>query len=181
MSTITSRCQQIPLRPVPQAVVKQYLEMHGADEDRATLLARLSSGRIGWALNALKDETPMQERNDMLNMLHEVITSNRVRRFEIAEELDKIGRKDKTALRYLLETWQTYWRDVLLMASGSPVKPCNTDRTEIQQLLYTIQADDALKALKVTREMLTETLKTNANLRMAFEVLFLDYPGLQSR
>jgi DNA polymerase III subunit delta' len=179
MPTITSRCQIIPLRPVAQATVQHYLEIHGANEEKASLLARLSSGRIGWALNALRNENILREREDMLKMLQDVIQGNRVRRFEIAEELDNIGRKDKTALRYLLETWQTYWRDVLLLAQGSPVKPCNSDHyIEIQQLVQQIQADDALKALQATRTMLTTTLKTNANMKMAFEVLFLDYPGL---
>src|SRR5690606_21134427 len=54
MPTIVSRCQIIPLRPVSQAEVKGFLQMHGADDERATLLARLSSGRIGWALTALQ-------------------------------------------------------------------------------------------------------------------------------
>ncbi|MDQ7024326.1 MAG: DNA polymerase III subunit [Anaerolineae bacterium] len=179
MPTITSRCQLIPLRHVSQSAVQQYLEMHGADEERATLLARLSNGRIGWALTALRDETVMAERDDILNKLRDVIRGNRVRRFEIAHELEKIGRKDKTDLRYLLEMWQTYWRDVLLLAQGNPVKPCNSDRLkEIEQLVQRIQVDDALKALQATRSMLMETLKTNANMRMAFEILFLDYPGL---
>jgi DNA polymerase III subunit delta' len=179
MPTITSRCQLIPLRPIPQATVQHYLEMHGADSERATLLARLSSGRIGWALNALRQENVLQERTDILNRLQEVIYGNRVQRFAIAEDLDNIGRKDKTALRYLLEVWQTYWRDVLLLALQSPVKPCNSDRQkDIEQLVQRIQPQDALHALQATRTMLTETLRTNANMRMAFEVLFLDYPGL---
>jgi hypothetical protein len=79
----------------------------------------------------------------------------------------------------LLEQWQSYWRDALLIAEGSPIKPCNSDRIiELQQLVQMIQPKDALRALQSTRKMLNETLKTNANVRMAFEVLFLDYPGL---
>ena len=179
MPTIVSRCQIVPLRPVPQAEVSDFLQMHGADEDRATLLARLSSGRTGWALTALRDEGVMQEREDMLTMLRGAIYGNRVRRFAIAEDLEKIARKDNNAIRYLLETWQTYWRDVLLLAHGSPVKPCNSDRlVEMQQLVQTIYPHEALKALQATRKMLTEIIKTNANIRMAFEVMFLDYPGL---
>lgn len=179
MPTIVSRCQIVPLRPVPIDEVSSFLQMHGADEERATLLGRLSSGRMGWALNALQDETVMQERDDMLKMLNDAVYGNRVRRFEIAEELEKVARKDNTAIRYLLETWQTYWRDVLLMSHGSPVKPCNSDRlVEIQQLVQTLYPDDALKALQATRKMLNVIIKTNANMRMAFEVMFLDYPGL---
>jgi len=180
MPTITSRCQIIPLRPVSQATVQSFLMRHGADDERAALLARLSSGRIGWALNALHDDTVMQEREDMLNMLRDVLQGNRAQRFAIADELDKIGRKDKMAIRYLLETWQTYWRDLLLLTQQSPIKPCNSDRhMEMQQLAIHMQPAGVLKALQATRHMLQATLKTNAHLRMAFEVLFLDYPGLQ--
>lgn len=181
MPTIVSRCQVINLRPVPASEIAAFLGMHGADEEHADLLARLSSGRIEWALEALKNDVIMEERADMLNMLNEVIYSKRVRRFEIAADLEKIARKDNDALRYLLETWQTYWRDVLLMAQGSAVKPCNSDRrVEMQQLVQTMHADDALRALQSTRALLNTTLKTNANIRMAFEVLFLDYPGLST-
>ncbi len=181
MTTITSRCQVVPLRPVASETVQRVLEMHGADEERATLLARLSSGRVGWALNALRDDVVMQERDDMLDMLENVISSSRAGRFAIAEDLDKLARKDKGAIRTLLETWQTYWRDVLLLAQGSPVKPCNSDRhVQMQQLVQRIQPEDALHALQATRRTLNETLKTNASVRLALEVLFLDYPGLKA-
>jgi len=180
MSTITSRCQIIPLRPVPSETVQNFLEMHGAEEERATLLARLSSGRIGWALNALREDVVMEEREDMLNMLENVINSNRAGRFAIAEDLDKLARKDKAAIRTLLETSQTYWRDILLLAQDSPVKPCNSDRhVQIQQIVQRTQPEEALRAIKATRAMLNETIKTNANVRLALEVLFLDYPGLE--
>lgn len=179
MPTITSRCQIIPLRPVPQEQVKAHLMLHGADDDRATLLARLSSGRIGWALDALKNEVVMQERDDMLTMLNEAIYGNRIRRFEIAADLEKIARKDHGAIRYLLETWQTYWRDIVLMSLNSPIKPCNSDRlVEMQQLTQRLYPDAALNALQATRYLLNKTLKTNANIRMALEVMFLDYPNL---
>lgn len=177
MPTITSRCQMIPLRPVSNQTVQEILMMKGVEEEDASLLARLSGGRIGWALQALEDEEIMQNREEILDMLRTALYGSLVERFAIAEDLDKIARKDRQALRYLLEVWQTYWRDVLLLAQGNPVKPCNSDRhIEIQQLVQRIPAEDALKALRSTRHMLTETIKTNANIRMAAEILFLDYP-----
>jgi DNA polymerase-3 subunit delta' len=179
MPTITSRCQVVPLRPLPSETVKNFLQMHGAEAERATLLARLSGGRIGWALDALHNEQTMADREEALNLLEEVVRGNRVKRFEIAERLDNVARKDKLAIRDLLEIWQTYWRDVLLLAQQTPVKPCNIDRrVQIEQLVQRIQVEDALKALQATRTLLTGTLKTNASVRLALEVLFLDYPGL---
>jgi DNA polymerase-3 subunit delta' len=181
MPTITSRCQIIPLRPVDTLTIQKFLTMHGADDERAQLLARLSSGRIGWALEALQNESVMEERDDILDMLETVVRGNRAVRFDVAADLDKIGRDDRMTLQYLLEMWQSYWRDILLLAHDSPIKPCNSDRrVQMEQLLQRATADDILKALQSTRELLTKTLNTNANLRMALEVLFLDYPGLDS-
>lgn len=179
MPTITSRCQIIPLRPVPSATIEDFLTIHGADPERAQLLARLSSGRIGWALDALKNPEVMNERDEMLDQLNDVLNGTRAERFAIADALDKATRSDTQQLQYQLEMWQTYWRDLLLLAEQSPIKPCNSDRRiEMEQRLQRTSAEDILTALKATRRLLTETLKTNANMRMALEVLFLDYPGL---
>ncbi len=181
MPTITSRCQMIPLRPVETATIQQFLQTHGADPERAQLLARLSSGRIGWALEALQNESVMAERDDILDMLETVLHGNRAVRFDVAADLDKIGRDDRMTLQYLLEMWQTYWRDVLLLAHNSPIKPCNSDRrVSMEQLLQTTTPEAVFQAAQATRQLLTETMKTNASLRMALEVLFLDYPGLES-
>ena len=179
MPTITSRCQLLPLRPAPQQLVRDFLMLHGAEEERATLIARLSGGRIGWSLSALQDETILAQRDEVLQLLSKALKGNRAQRFDVAEELGKVGSSDKASLRYVLEMWQTYWRDVLLLAQGSPVKPCNSDRRiEMEQLVQRIDADEALQALHATRRLLYEVLSTNANLRMALEVMFLDYPGL---
>ena len=178
MPTIVSRCQVLSLRPVPAKTIKEVLLMRGTDEDTATLLARLSSGRLGWAIEALQDETVLSFRDEMLNRLREAIQGNRAVRFDIAEKLANETKGDKPRLRYVMEMWQTYWRDVLLQAEQSPVKPCNSDRAgEIQQLVIQINAEDALKALNATQTLL-KTLYTNANVRMALEVMFLDYPNL---
>jgi DNA polymerase-3 subunit delta' len=177
MPTIASRCQVIPLRPVPMELVKEQLIHEGASEEDASLLARLSNGRIGWALDALRIETVMGVRDERLNALVDALNGNRLRRFAIAEELEAAHKKDHTAIPALLETWQSYWRDVLLQVENSPVKPSNIDRLiEIQQLANRISPKDALRAMNATRLLLYKTLKTNANIRMAFEILFLDYP-----
>ena len=86
--------------------------------------------------------------------------------------------RDKPLLRYVLEIWQTYWRDVLLESYDSPVKPCNSDRKEeIRALVTRLDSQKAYCAMHATRRTL-KALSTNANVRLALDVLFLDYPGL---
>ncbi|MBC8170309.1 MAG: DNA polymerase III subunit delta' [Anaerolineae bacterium] len=175
LSTIISRCQVVNLRPVGTEAIREVLvNQYGAEDDQATLLARLSSGRIGWALEALQQPDVLQQRDTALDLLENIIRMNRAGRFDVAGDLSK----DKTALPPLLELWQTYWRDILLHASGSPVKPANSDRiVNMERLMYTLNADDALQGLKATRSLL-EQLVTNINLRLAVEVMLLNYPGL---
>jgi DNA polymerase-3 subunit delta' len=175
LSTITSRSQVLSLRPASVEVLREALVNHrGANKEEADLLARLSSGRVGWAIRALEDPSMLEQRTEALNLLDEVVKSNRAKRFDIAEGLSK----DKLALYPLLELWQTYWRDVLLTAEGNSGPVVNIDReSAIEGLARRFLPDDSLRALKATRELLG-SLHLNLNLRLALEVLFLDYPGL---
>jgi len=178
LSTITSRSQIIPLRPVSIDIIAQELMLQGASEDRADLIARLSSGRVGWALEALADEDVLAFRSDMLDMLRDIIESNRVERLKISDQLSRKMGRDKPLLRYVLEIWQRYWHDVLLESYGSPVKPCNSDRKEeIRTLVMKLDPQKAYDAMDATRNTF-KALATNANVRLALDVLFLDYPGL---
>lgn len=178
LSTITSRSQIIPLRPVALDTVKQRLLLQGAEETQADLVARLSSGRIGWALEALHDEDVLTFRSDMLDMLRDVITGTRVERLKISDMVSRKMGRDKPLLRYVLEIWQTYWRDVLLESYDSPVKPCNSDRKDdIRLLVMQVDQEQAYQAMDATRHAL-KSLDTNANVRLILDVLFLAYPGL---
>jgi len=178
LPTIRSRAQQLPLRPVLTDQIKSLLIEKGCDEERADLLARLSGGRVGWALSASADNAPFVFRDEMLDMLSGVIAGSRLARLKEAEGLSRRAGKDKALLRSVLEIWQTYWRDVLLQCYDSPVKPCNSDRRDhIRAFAARLEPAAALAALAATDRTL-QALDTNANLRLALDVLFLDYPGL---
>lgn len=176
LPTIISRCQVIRLRPPSTEVVGAALEKMGADPEQSSLLARLSGGRIGWAIQALQDPEQLEQRTQALNLLDEALRGGRARRFAIAEGLDRDSRADKQSLRLLLELWLSYWRDVLLRTLDNPVKPSNIDRyVEIQQIVQRINPQAAQQALRATQRTLN-LLDTNANVRLALEILFLDYP-----
>ncbi|MBI5667597.1 MAG: DNA polymerase III subunit delta' [Chloroflexi bacterium] len=176
LPTIISRSQVITLRTVPVEDIREILiTRRGAERRQADLLARLSGGRIGWAIRALEDPALLEQREQALGLLEHILTLNRAGRFEIADDLSK----DKLALTPLLELWQTYWRDLLLITQGTPLTPANKDRYDsLERLAATLSPDEALAALQATRTLLNN-LSLNLNLRLALEVLFLDYPGLR--
>ncbi len=175
MPTILSRTQVFSMRPVPSDELVTILETHyQAEPDHAKLLARISSGRIGWAIRALRDPQILTQRDEALTQLEQVIRMSRFERFKVAESLAK----DKTEMAATLELWQTYWRDLALLTQDARVKLCNIDRhVTLQQMAYDVTAEQALHALKATQAAL-KTLQTNANPRLLAETVMLDYPGL---
>lgn len=179
LPTILSRCQVMTLRPASLAATENALVEHWQVEpEKARLLAHLSGGRLGWAIRTLENEAELESRREVLIALENSLGYWRRERFQFAEGLAKEGKK--TALLTTLEYWQTYWRDVLLAATGSQTPLVNIDRQEqVMALAGKIGAAAAQKALEATRQTMTR-LQQNANARLCLEVMFLDYPRVRA-
>ncbi len=174
LPTIVSRCQPLHLRPLPQETVREALEWHwAAPLDIARTLARLSGGRMGWAIHALQDPSELDLRNAALDTLYKALQGNRRVRFDLAQQLPQ----DKPILLTYLAVWQSFWRDVLLLASGSRAPVMNVDHQEaMRDLAQMIGREAAQHALDATRRTISY-LGKNANTRLSLEVLMLDYPA----
>lgn len=173
LATIVSRCQPLNLRPLPIERVREALEWRfDTPLDIAKTLAQLSGGRMGWAINALHDPETLDRRIEALDALDAALADTRRERFALAEQLGK----EKTDLRVLLDIWQVFWRDVLIVATGSRALITNYDRRDqIKDLARRIGAEGAETALHATRRTL-DALGKNVNVRLALEVLLLNYP-----
>ncbi|NDJ85920.1 MAG: DNA polymerase III subunit [Chloroflexi bacterium] len=175
LPTISSRCLVLNLRTLSLEDTYQTLwQRYGeADEAHLSLVARLSSGRLGWAIRVLEDPSQLDLRNTALDILARVLqTSSRVARFHQVSELAG----DKTLLLTYLDYWLAYWRDVLLLTSASQAPIVNVDREpELLALTHRIDYSAAFHALQATRRTIAY-LNRNANTRLAMEVLTVDYP-----
>jgi len=157
------------------------VERWEADPDQAGLLAQLSGGRMGWAVQAHQNTEALTARDLVLDDLAHILGENRVRRFQRAETM---ARNLKTPqrqeeLRETLLLWQGFWRDVVLIATESRVPVVNRDRRALlNRLAREIEVPAAQRALQATRRTLDDMQHTNVNMRLAVEVMLLDYPGL---
>jgi DNA polymerase-3 subunit delta' len=176
LPTITSRSQVIHLRPAAvQTVYETLTELFNADEDRARLLAHLSAGRMGWAISALNNEEVLGQRAGAFDLLINILGMTRVERFKLSDDLSK----DKAALITLLELWLSFWRDVFLLAENSGLEPTNIDQAAaLDQLKDRMSGEEAATAVSATRKTIGLLTDTNANARLALDVLLLDYPGI---
>ena len=175
LPTIVSRCEVLRLRSLPVKTIAQGLESRwGLPPDEASLLAHLSGGRPGQAIRLHQDASLLNQRLAWLNDQNELLAGNRATRFAYAENLAK----DKDALRGALEVWLSFWRDVMLLASGSSASITNFDRgEEIERTAANFGLSEASHIVSVI-EHTVELLERNVNPRLAAEVLLLSLPRL---
>jgi DNA polymerase-3 subunit delta' len=174
LPTISSRCQVFALRPLsPPQVETALVERWNADPATACLLARLSSGRLGWAVRASTNTSLLDARCTHLAALDAVLNEGRAERLSRAGDLAK----DADDLPEMLELWLGWWRDVLLVQNGDGARITNVDYEDTlqkQAARFSIeQVQRALKSVRATARYLNQ----NVNARLALEVLLLNLPG----
>ena len=172
LPTIASRCEVLRLRPLPVEAVEAYLRSQGAEGTRANLIAHVSGGRPGYALQLLQDENALEFRAERLTDLKQLLASTRVQKFNYAENLAK----DKDVMRQMLLVWLSYWRDVLLRVSGADVSMANIDQDEtITAWANRLDMGNARRVVQ-DMELALKRLDHNVNPRLLAEVLLLDLP-----
>jgi len=180
LPTIVSRCEVLRLRQLPLQTVQDGLSKQwGLKDEDARLLAHLSGGRPGYALQLHKEPERLEKRQEWLEQQQTLLSSNRVERFAFAEvKADFKDKDDKITrlaeLREMLLTWRSFWRDVLLCASGASVPLANLDRTEEIQKLAGKLDMNSIHAMVSNLERTLAQLDKNVNARLALEVLLLD-------
>jgi DNA polymerase-3 subunit delta' len=174
LPTIISRCQVLNLRPPSMLLVQKALEERWeVDPDRASLLSRLSGGRLGWAVRASGDGAILRKRERRLDEMIELMGQGRVERLRYAQHLST----SPDGLREVLDLWLSWWRDVLLIKGGSSTEIANVDREATlrsQARGYSLtQVRDFIEALRTA----VWQLEHNANTRLTLEVLMLSLPN----
>ncbi len=177
LPTIVSRCQVLNLRPLPVSQVQQALQAHwGIEPRQASLLARLSEGRIGWAIEASSNDALLRNREKYLVVLEQMLRQKRTERISLAQQLSQ----NPQGLPEIFDLWQGWWRDLLLARSGNIQALTNVDREQTvlhEAQLYTLrEIRDCLRAIQHAAQQVEQ----NVNPSLALEVLLLRMPRLSS-
>jgi DNA polymerase-3 subunit delta' len=177
LATVVSRCRVIPLRPLTVHQVQTALEERWtAEAEQAALLARLSGGRLGWAVAALEDSGILERRHAEIEALCSLVGAGRVDRLDFAARLSR----DELYLGSTLELWLSWWRDLMLIKSGTTDAVTNADYRETleeQATTYQLQhITDTIHAIQQT----IQQIDANVNKQLALEVLLLNLPSSSS-
>ncbi len=175
LPTIVSRCQVLNLRPLPEELVREFLEKElGIESSRASLLARLSGGCPGKAVELARDEEAFHRREEDLEALLSLLKSDLITRLEWAESAGK----DAERLQEMVQRWILAMRDMLLILEGAGELAVNIDFAgKMAPVASKLGGEKIRSALKDLRFVL-EALERNANPRIAVDVLMLKLPAL---
>jgi DNA polymerase III subunit delta' len=173
LPTIVSRCRIVSLRPLKETEVTRALrERWQVAPDAAKVLARLSGGRLGWAVGQAPWNDAAAERETLFREWTEVIHGNCAQRFAAAQRMAE----DRSQARAELQAWESFGHDLLLRTLSPDAELTNIDfHSPINQLAGEVSPEAARRWMGALRRA-EEQIDRNANLRLALEAAFLDAP-----
>lgn len=127
LPTIVSRCQKVSFRPIPAPLLTTWLIEHNqVTESKAAVLARISEGSLGKALE-MGGEGFFEKRQDYISQLQSLPKLSPVELFSMAMTLSGKGKKSDPDARMKghagligpLGIWKTCYRDLLLLKMGA--------------------------------------------------------------
>ena len=180
--TILSRCQQIDFRTLPIETIARHLEeTQSVPRERATELARLSGGKIGWAIEAAQDSSLVEEYTTELEGVSQLLDNGLEERFAFAEEVATLYSRDSEKALGRLKVGMNWWRDMLLVKSGHEDLVSNQPAMEdLRRHSQWVSTPQVVKAINATRETIGY-LESNVNPRLSLDVLMLSLPRKAGR
>ncbi|HYM14892.1 MAG TPA: AAA family ATPase [Dehalococcoidia bacterium] len=181
LPTIRSRARRVAFGGLTQMAIERALRTRwDAEPSLAARLARLAGGRLGWALLALRDERMVDLREEALDRAQALASAPMAERFAFAAELGGRYTKDRAGVQAALETWQAFWRDILLIAAGREQQAAHRERLDRLRALAAqcdvAGAARALRAIADARQQLVE----NGSPILVLQVMMLAVPELRA-
>ncbi|MDD2522306.1 MAG: DNA polymerase III subunit delta' [Anaerolineaceae bacterium] len=180
LETIASRCEVLRLRPSSVETLERYLvDEKGIAANRAKRLAHLTGGRVGTALSYDQTQDLLDAYDDALTDLGDLLNSRLRERLQFVEKLQKGKGSSREQIAFLIATWLTFWRDVMIRREGADIPLVNIEHegrvNETAQLIPSRQIKKMLK----DHEKALVNLDANLNPRLVIENLILTLPLLQ--
>jgi DNA polymerase-3 subunit delta' len=174
LPTITSRCQTLNLRPLPATVIAAALQAGwGAAPAQADLLAGLSAGRPGWAVQMLTRPDAWAKQQQRLSDGQALARQSRVERLAYAARL-----ADADDLETTLRSWLLWWRDVLFVQQGCGQLIVHREQEQLVRAAAGASQPGDVRRFLAALMTTAAYLRLNVNMQLAIENLLLKAPSM---
>jgi DNA polymerase-3 subunit delta' len=156
-ATIRSRCQRVRFRPLPEAVVRDFLEQRvGVPHNEARMLAALGSGSLARSLALREVPKPLEQRNQALELVEPALRGDPKDLWGKITNFTRYSAGGRETLRRTIEFQQIWQRDLLRARYGGARDDLvNRDReAEIRRQAESIDAREIRRRLVVLEEAL---------------------------
>ncbi|MSS70379.1 MAG: DNA polymerase III subunit delta' [Candidatus Latescibacteria bacterium] len=145
LPTIRSRCQQLRLRPLAEAEIRQALLRGAGPEGRIALASGLCQGNLRRA-HALMGQDVEDLRDQAYSFLNDGVFGADTALVPFVERWSAGG--DRKALDGLFDMVVTWLRDIVLFQEGAPHRILHTDRRqEVERLAASVNTEAVSRTL----------------------------------
>ena len=174
-ATVVSRCRVLPLQPPGRDSVVRALVEAGREREAAERVARLAQGNVGWALRAIADPKLVAQQEEMIGRLAQVFDLGLDARLTLAESLTA-GKRDRSAVRRVMEILALLGRDLLFLAQGLPAQLVGGEQGEMLERQARRLSVSQIHAYLQGLRLAMERIDSNVDPRLTLEALLVDVP-----
>jgi DNA polymerase III subunit delta' len=177
LETVRSRCQDIPIRPIPQAAVTETLLRRGVSDALATEVALLSRGCAAWALSAVVDKKLLDARREERVSAARWIAAPRYEQLVTAFTLGDQFSKRRSKVVGVVQAAIQLLRDEMI-AAAQTVGPASENVSK--SLTVAPAALSFSRAISAALQCLSD-LDANVRPRLALETMVVAWPNSELR
>lgn len=175
--TIRSRCLHIALGPLSRPEITGLLTGQGVDADQAAMIASISRGRIGQALDLAGDAEALAARRIVVDACLKMIADPLVALGGSRRLAEAYRRGQRENVRQQLDLLVGLWRDLLLVRTGCPEQIVNADVADrIAGMAGWWEPVEIHAGLKATYQTLID-LSANVQPRLALDYMVVQWPA----
>lgn len=168
LQTISSRCQAVKFFPVSALEIKKYLLEKGAQANQAELLANISDGKPGRAINLLENPEKLEKEKKILADLSKVCGMDLAAKFQYVKTLEDDSQKE------IVLSFIRYFRQLLMLKTGIDKSAGSEYYPQAPEKIRSYPPEKLKKVIELAGTIDFRLLTTNANPKLALEVLLME-------
>lgn len=171
LPTIRSRCVCMQMNPVPDGMIRNYLQtVLGVSEDEAALCAAFAQGNVGKAAGLSGAEDFRQIRMSTVQLMKRI---REIDLYELTQAVKQIG-EYKLRISDYFDLMMIWFRDILVYKATSDV-----NRLVFQDELYDIKKQASISSYEGIQNIIDAItvaktrINSNVNLELTLELMLL--------